>query len=103
MNLTLPLKANSERIPDMEIISTALDLLKRQAALEEGLRQPGGIRVTEERELHTLRERLARFPYPNAIEAVIEAARNLGRPIDLMTVPDVERWSGTPHQSGGLQ
>jgi len=87
----------------MEPLSEALELLKRQAELEGGLRKPGGIRVTEERELHSLRERLARYPYPNAVEAVIEASRNLDRPIDLITVTDVERWSGAPHQGSCFQ
>jgi hypothetical protein len=38
----------------MDPIAEALDLLRRQAQLETGLRQPGGIRVTEERELYSL-------------------------------------------------
>jgi hypothetical protein len=46
----------------IEPLDRALALLKRQAALEAGLRQPGGIRITEERELYALREQLQRYP-----------------------------------------
>jgi hypothetical protein len=52
----------------MEPITEALALLKRQAELETGLRQSGGIRVTEEREIYALRERLQR--YPQAVAAI---------------------------------
>lgn len=45
-----------------EPIGNALALLKRQAVLESGLRQLGGIRVTEERELFAVREQLRRYP-----------------------------------------
>jgi hypothetical protein len=37
------------------------------AALEEGLREPGGNRVAEEREIYALRERLQ--CYPQAVTA----------------------------------
>jgi len=49
----------------VEPIAEALELLKRHAVLEAGLRQAGGIRVTEERELYALRERLQRYPQPS--------------------------------------
>jgi hypothetical protein len=57
----------------MEMIPTVLELMKRQAELEEGLRQPGGIRVTENSEIYALRERLQR--YPQAVTAILQAAR----------------------------
>jgi hypothetical protein len=44
------------------------------------LRQAGAIRVTEERELYALRERLQ--CYPQAVTAIFQAARNLNRPVD---------------------
>jgi hypothetical protein len=71
----------------MEPLSEALELLKRQAELEAGLRQAGGIRITEERELYALRERLQR--YPQAVTAILQAARNLNRPIDTLQAQDV--------------
>ncbi len=71
----------------MEAISTVLDLLKRQAKLEEGLRQPGGIRATEEREIYALREYLQR--YPQAVTAILQAARSLNRPVDTLQPHDI--------------
>jgi hypothetical protein len=68
-------------------ITTALDLLKRQAELETGLRQPGRARTTEERELYALRERLQR--YPQAVTAILETARNLNRQVDTLQPQDV--------------
>ncbi len=73
----------------MEPINEALELMKRQAELETGLRQAGGIRVTEERELYALRERLQR--YPQAVTAILHAARNLNRPVDTLQPHDVRR------------
>ena len=46
----------------MEPLTPALRLLQRQAELQEQRRQPGGIRVTQERELFQLRAHLERFP-----------------------------------------
>jgi len=71
----------------MDPIAEALELLRRQAQLETGLRQPGGIRVTEERELYSLRERLQR--YPQAVTAILQTARNLNRPVDTLRLQDV--------------
>jgi hypothetical protein len=71
----------------MNTISTVLDLLKRQAELEEGLRQPGGIRVTEEREIYALRERLQH--YPQAVTAILQAARSLNRPVEALRPQDI--------------
>jgi hypothetical protein len=87
----------------MEPISEPLEHLERQAELEDALRNPGGIRVTEERELHSLREHLARYRYSNAVEAVIKASRNHRRPMDSITVTDVERSRGTPNEHSCFQ
>lgn len=73
----------------MEPLNEALELLKRQAELETGLRQAGGIRVTEERELYALRERLQR--YPQAVTAILQASRHLNRPIDTLQAQDVRQ------------
>lgn len=73
----------------METIHEALAMMRRQTELENGLRQPGGIRVTEERELYALRQRLQR--YPEAVTAILQAASNLHRPVDALSADDVRR------------
>ena len=77
-----PLPARS-----MAPIAEALELLRRQAQVETGLHQPGGIRVTEERELYSLREQLQR--YPQAVTAILQTAHNLNRPVDALRHQDV--------------
>lgn len=71
----------------LETVVDALALLKRQAEIESGLRQPGGVRVTEERELYALRQRLQR--YPEAVAAILQTASTLRRPIDALRVSDI--------------
>jgi hypothetical protein len=73
----------------MEPLHEALRLIKRQAELESAMRRPGGIRITEERELHQLRGALAQ--YPAAVTAIMEAASRMRRPADTISVEDVER------------
>ena len=46
----------------MKSVNELLKLFMRQAELERAMRQPGGARVTEEKELHTVRQRLAELP-----------------------------------------
>ncbi len=75
----------------MEPIDEALQLLKRQAELETGLRQAGGIRVTEERELYAVRAQLQR--YPQAVAAILQIASNLRRPVDTLLPQDVRGFS----------
>jgi hypothetical protein len=70
----------------VEPIAAALELLKRHAVLEAGLRQAGSIRVTEERELYALRECLQR--YPQAVTAILQSASNLNRPVDTLRPQD---------------
>ena len=76
----------------MEPVQEVLRLLKRQAEIETQMRRPGGIRITEERELIALRERLQKFPA--ATKASLEAALALGRPVEQISVEDVERFQG---------
>ena len=73
----------------MEPLHEALRLIKRQTELELAMRRPGGIRVTEERELFQLRGALAQFPA--AVTAIMEAAARMRRPVDTISVEDVER------------
>jgi DNA-directed RNA polymerase specialized sigma24 family protein len=82
---------------DMQTVSEALDLLKRQAELEAAMRQPGGIRVTEEQELHAVRRRLAQFP--EAMRAVVEAAQALRRPVSEVSAREVESWASGIRQA----
>lgn len=75
----------------MEPLHEALRLIKRQAELESAMRRPGGIRVTEERELFQVRGALTQFPA--AVTAILEAASRMRRPVDTISVEDVERLS----------
>jgi hypothetical protein len=72
----------------VEPLHEALRLIKRQAELEIAMRRPGGIRITEERELHQLRDALTR--YPAAVSAIMEAASRMRRPVDTISGEDVE-------------
>jgi hypothetical protein len=75
----------------MDSIVEALELMKRQAVLECGLRQAGGIRVTEERELYAVRAQLQR--YPQAVAAILQVASNLHRPVDTLSSADLRNVS----------
>jgi hypothetical protein len=66
----------------------ALRLIKRQIELENAMRRPGGIRVPEERELFQLRHALAQ--YPAAVTAIIEAAARMRRPVDTISIDDID-------------
>jgi hypothetical protein len=72
----------------MEPLHEALRLIKRQTELENAMRRPGGIRVTEERELFQLRNALTL--YPAALTAIIEAAARMRRPVDTISIGDIE-------------
>jgi len=72
----------------MEPLHEALRLIKRQTELENAMRRPGGIRVTEERELFQLRHALTQ--YPGAVTAIIEAAARMRRPVYTISADDVE-------------
>jgi hypothetical protein len=72
----------------MEPLHEALRLIKRQTELETAMRRPGGIRVTEERELYQLRGALTQ--YPAAVTAIMEAAERMHRPVDTISAEDVE-------------
>jgi hypothetical protein len=80
----------------MEPLHEALRLIKRQTELENAMRRPGGIRVTEERELFKLRHAL--IQYPAAVNAILEAAERMRRPVDTISIDDVELVAAnTPH------
>ncbi len=75
----------------MKTIDDTLSVLRRQAEIESAMKQPGGIRITEEQELHTIRRLLKRFP--EAVDAILQAAHALRRPIANLTGTDVEAWA----------
>ena len=77
----------------METLHEALRLIKRQTELEGAMRRPGGIRVTEERELYQLRAALAQFPA--AVRAIMETASRMRRPVDTICAEDVDRISAS--------
>lgn len=60
----------------MDSVNHLLKLFMRQAQLERAMKQPGGARVTEERELNALRQRLAGCP--EASKYIAEAQGNDG-------------------------
>jgi hypothetical protein len=73
----------------MEPLHEALRLIKRQTELENAMRRPGGIRVTEERELFQLRHALTQ--YPAAVTAIVEAAARMRRPVDTISAEDIDQ------------
>jgi len=74
----------------MEPITEALQLLRRQAEIQSGLRRWDSTnRVVEERELYLIRQRLAR--YPAAVQAIALTAAELHRPVEHLSVRDVEQ------------
>ncbi|MGP0087041.1 MAG: hypothetical protein ACLP0B_25990 [Steroidobacteraceae bacterium] len=79
----------SEGRISMEPLQDALRMIKRKTELEAAMRRPGGIRVTEERELFQLRGALAQFPA--AVSAIMEAAARMRRPVDTISAEDVEK------------
>jgi len=42
-------------------------LLRRQYEIQDAMRRPGGIRITVERELFAIRERLRKYMCPTAV------------------------------------
>ncbi len=55
------------------------------------MKGPGGIRITEEQELHTIRRQLQRFP--EAVQAITQAAHALRKPVSNLSAIDVESWA----------
>lgn len=73
----------------MEPITEVLRLLQRQAEIQNDLRGARGSRVLEERELYLIRNRLAQ--YPEAVQVIALTAAELHRPVDALSVRDVEK------------
>jgi len=83
-----PSPAPQQEIAQMEPLSEALRLLRRQSGLEDAMRRPGGIRVVEEREIYPLREQLKH--HPAAVRAILDAASRPHRPAETLSSTDVE-------------
>jgi hypothetical protein len=79
----------------MDHIFQTLRLLQRHAELERAMRRPGGIRITDERELLALKAQLEKFP--TAVRAVLETAHSLRRPVDALSVEDIEKAEAGVH------
>lgn len=73
----------------MENVTEALALLKRQAEIQNNLRRSRDNPLLAERELFLIRNQLSRLPA--AVQAIGLAAADLHRPIDTLSVRDVER------------
>jgi hypothetical protein len=82
-------------IAPMEPVTEALRLLQHLAKLERMMRSPGGIRITQERELHVLKAQLEKLP--SAAQAVLVASQQLHRPVEALSVHDVEMVEGGIH------
>jgi len=75
----------------MQTIDDTLSLMRRQAELESAMRHAGGIRVTEELELHTIRRQLQGLP--ESVDVIVQAARALRKPITALNGTEVEAWA----------
>jgi Arc/MetJ family transcription regulator len=73
--------------PAIDTTIEALQLLQKKASIEAAMRKPGGIRVTQELELHAVRERLQH--YPDAVEAILQVADALHRHVDTLSIDEV--------------
>lgn len=62
----------------MDTMTEALTLLRRREELEAAMRQPGGIRILEERELLVLRSKIEQLP--ESTKAVLQVTRVSRRP-----------------------
>jgi hypothetical protein len=71
----------------MEPLTEPLRLLRRQSELTEAMRWPGGILITEERELYHLKDSLQK--YPAAVRAILDASRRLHRSVDTLSFQDI--------------
>jgi hypothetical protein len=56
----------------MKSVNELLELFMRQAQLERAMKQPGGARVIDERELNAVRLKLAAFPEEAKRQAAVQ-------------------------------
>lgn len=72
----------------MEPVQHVLQILKRTTRIEAAMRAPGGVRITEERELLAMRVWLNR--HPSLVENIHDVARTLSVPVQALSVEDLE-------------
>jgi hypothetical protein len=75
----------------MENVAEIVALLRKQAQLESQILNGNGTAIASEQELETTRRRLA--AYPQALNAVLQTARALGRSPDSISVTDVKNFA----------
>jgi hypothetical protein len=71
----------------MENVAEIVALLRKQAQLESQILNGNGTAIASERELEATRRRLA--THPQALNAVLQTARALGRAPDTVSVREV--------------
>jgi len=79
----------SARTTAVDRMLEALRLLKRQARIRDDLRGRRVFHIVAERELLQIRHRLAQFPA--AVQAITLTAAELKRPVDTLSVRDLNK------------
>ena len=77
----------------MENVAEVVALLRKQAQLESQIFNGNGTAIASEQELDATRRRLA--THPQALNAVLQTARALGRSPDAVTVQEVTEFGWT--------
>jgi hypothetical protein len=77
----------------MDNVTEIIALLRKQASLESQILNGTGTAIASERELEATRRRLA--AHPQALNAVLQTARALGRTPDTVSVQDVTKFGWT--------
>jgi hypothetical protein len=76
----------------MENVAEIVALLRRQAHLESQILNGNGTAIASEEQLEATRRRLA--AHPQALNAVLQTARALGRSPDTISVQEVTEFGG---------
>jgi hypothetical protein len=77
----------------MENVAEIVALLRKQAKLESQILNGNGTAISSEQELEATRRRLA--AHPQALNAVLQTARALGRTPDTVSVQEVTEFGWT--------
>lgn len=77
----------------MDNITEVVTLLRQQSELQMQLMQGDGTAAASEHALEATRRRLA--AHPQALNAVLQTARALGRTPDRVSAQDVRAWGGS--------
>jgi proline dehydrogenase len=77
----------------MENVAEIVALLRKQALLESQILNGNGTAIASEQELEVTRRRL--INHPQALNAVLQTARALGRTPDAVSVAEVTEFGGT--------